>query len=699
MSDNIGSPARYIDTAPSVGHSGPLFIFDVTNHELKGADGHSIKLRPQSLAVFELLFRHANEVVSKEDILNDVWKGIAVTDDSVTQCIVDIRRALGKEHRALLQTVPRVGYRLCLGSLGPGCPVIGVHEAQESTTDNPSMMKPAVASDRTKGSFDVKVSDTVRRNWMWIICGASLIALVLSVVFIKSPQQLQSAQSSFSKRGPTLAVLPFHSVGTVGDSSYFGEGITEDIITSLSRFSELGIVSWSTIANRATSDNRIKAIASEFGVRYLISGSVRHEAGRVRVAVRLTDARNAHLLWSESYDEPVQDVFVIQDRIASEIVSALAVKLTQFETEHVRSIPTSNIEAYQLSLLGRHELRKRTREANRIARARFAEAIQLDPGYADAYIRLGETYLEEALYGWTEWPAQATEKALLLARKAIDLGGVNARSLGFLARLHVRTGENKKAQEYLDRALVFNANDPALHEIQGVLHLWNGFSEKAIPHLEYVLRYDPDSIPTSSHLSVAYYVAGKLSDAVSSVERLIERAPNILFSHVILTAALVELGELESAKAAAAVVRQRHPFVTADGMGKVEFFSTMKSDDVSSLHSGLPGWSNESVAVRLLTTLPQFVVLCFESVQVDLCALEHGAPKPNKCACCNSFTQFGFARPCFNCIIAMRVHTVGTGYLCCDTQSNKLPSLLINCCSFALVGTIALKHFIDGVLW
>jgi len=555
----------------------PLFIFDSSRHELTGPDGNTIKLRRQSLEVYVLLLENANEVVSKETILNTVWKTVAVTDDSVTQCIVDIRRALGKEHRSLLKTVPRVGYRLCLGVDEDGGPIIAPIGFEKHTNSDLPAVEPSVSCIDTNGAE--KIPRTRIERYRWLIVGSTFCILVLLVVVGLSKRQSDTLTTpgSLQLRGPTLAVLPFENISASEKNRYFSDGITEDIISLLSRFSELGLVSWRTISSRTDSENSIETMATDFQVRYLISGSVRQENNRVRVAVRLTDASDARLLWSERYDEELEDVFLVQDQIASQIVATLSVKLTEFETALSQKTPTSNIEAYQLALLGRSELRKRTREGNLDAKEYFAAAIELDPEYADAYIRLGETYLEEALFGWTEWPERSTEKALILGNMAIELDGATARSLGFLAHAHVRTGENAKAQTYLDRAFEYNPNDPSLHEIQGLLHLWNGKAEMAIAHLEYVKRYDPDSTLGSSHLSTAYYVAGRPSDAVTTIERMMETAPNTLFSHIILTAAFVESGDIESAQAAADVVRRKHPFFTADGASRTEFFA---SDEV-----------------------------------------------------------------------------------------------------------------------
>ena len=551
------------------------FYFDGSQHTLVGADGKTIKLRSKSLDVFILLLKNANEVVTKNEILETVWSGLSVTDDSITQCVVDIRRLLGTEHRSLLQTIPRVGYRLCHGADASGHPIICPLGIQPATYRDDSFS--AEQQRPTLGAQEATAKQRSMfggRGALAYVFAIGLLITILVLAFALWLRSHSTIESQVLLKGPTLAVLPFKSQGSASENDHFSDGITEDIIALLNRYSEIGLVSWGTISNLSTQTDRIKAVAEEFGVHYLLTGSVRHDKKRVRVAVSLADARDGRLLWSDRYDEQLQDIFLIQDKIFKQIVATLAIRLTEIETELSRSAPTTNIAAYQLSLLGRHELRRRTRDGNLAARKYFTEAIELDPGFSDAYMRLGETYLEEAMFGYAEWSDQSMVKALSLAQQAIELGGANARSLGFLALVNVRVGDYTKAQQYLDRAFVFNADDPSLHEIQGLLYLWNGMAGKAIDHLEYVLRYDPYSTLASSHLCVAYYVMGRAKDAVETIERLQETAPDAIYSHIILTAAFVESGDIESAKATAALVRRKHPFLTATDAGEMAFFST-----------------------------------------------------------------------------------------------------------------------------
>ncbi len=566
---NVSS--KEIGCEPADSDERPVFYFDVSRYALIGPDRSTIKLRPQSLEVLVLLLRHANQMVSKQDILDAVWNGIAVTDDSVTQCIADIRRVLSQEHRSQLQTVPRVGYRLVPGVTKSGKPIIGLIDlpvAEQAVLDSKAQTYRTDA-----GAAPAMTKNRLARSWRILFIGAvGVVVLITALLLGNRAQDSDLAENAFHRRGPMLAVLPFENVGGAAEENYFTEGITEDIIALLSRFSELRLVSWRAVSSHAVKEERLNAVAAEYGVEYLLSGSVRQGDDRVRVAVQLTDASDARLLWSERYDESLQDVFLVQDRIAEQIVTTLSVKLTQVETQLSQQLPTSNIEAYQLSLLGRSEQRKRTREGNLSAREYFAQAIELDPTYTDAYIRLGETYLEDALFGWTEWPDQSAEKAMVLGKLAMEISGASARTLGFLALLHVRIGATEKAQEYIDRAFVFNPSDPSLHELQGLVHLWSGKATEAIDHLEYVQRYDPGSTLGLSHLSTAYYVAGRPVDAVAVIKRMMETAPDTLFNHIILAAASVEAGDIESAEAAAAVVRRQHPFMTAEGFSHLELF-------------------------------------------------------------------------------------------------------------------------------
>jgi TolB-like protein len=195
---------------------------------------------------------------------------------------------------------------------------------------------------------------------------------------------------------PSVAVLPFRNISTDTGHDFFSDGVTEDVITALSRFSNLLVISKSASFPFKTSTASPAEIGRTLGARYLLAGSIRRAENRVRVSVELTEATSGRVVWSETYDAEVDDIFAVQEKIARHVVGAAAVKLTRFEEERVLAQPTGNLAAYEYVLRGREVFSQETREDNDEAMELFQHAIDLDPNYADAYAALG-THDERAV--------------------------------------------------------------------------------------------------------------------------------------------------------------------------------------------------------------------------------------------------------------------------------------------------------------
>ena len=245
---------------------------------------------------------------------------------------------------------------------------------------------------------------------------------------------------------PIVAVLPFANQSGDPGQEYFSDGITEDLIAALGRFSSLRVVGrGTTFAYKGQAADPTR-IGRELGARYVVEGSVRRAGDRVRVSVELTDARGGLHLWSERYEQDVADVFTVQDAIVQRLVGMLAVKVTRVEQERASAKPPADLAAYDYVLRGRQLLARRTRAANAEARELFRRAIELDPRYAAAHVGLGRAYMDAMLFGWTEWPTRALESAKELARKAVDLddgeaGGHALLSIG--ARVRAALGPRR----------------------------------------------------------------------------------------------------------------------------------------------------------------------------------------------------------------------------------------------------------------
>jgi len=388
------------------------------------------------------------------------------------------------------------------------------------------------------------------------------VAMVLTL-FGPGPPWLGVQPGGLPESGrPTIAVLPFEDLGT--EEAYFSAGVTEDIIGQLGRFSGLLVLSWNAVAPYQDRAVPVQELSRDLGVRYVVGGSIRRSEDMLRLSVQLTDAEKGVLLWSERYDEPLEDLFALQDRISRLVVGKLAVQVTEIEEQRGLEKPTDSLGAYDLLLRGRAVFRRADRDANLDARDLFERAIAADPSYAEAYVSLGRTYLVDVLWGWTEWPHEAIENAEAMAAKAISLRPDNARARAFRADiLRVRRRFEEAEAEVL-RALELNPNDALSYATHGSILLYSGRPTDAIPSLERSLRLDPqDPRFAGVNLALAYYLDDRAEDAVRLLTESDRRPTEDPTGPAVLAAALAALGRDDEAHAAADTVRRTYPFFSA----------------------------------------------------------------------------------------------------------------------------------------
>jgi TolB-like protein/cytochrome c-type biogenesis protein CcmH/NrfG len=366
----------------------------------------------------------------------------------------------------------------------------------------------------------------------------------------------------------SIAVLPFVSLGDPSKDDYFADGLTEDIISALGRFSNLSVRSRNAVFPYKGKTPKPDEVGRDLQVRYLVEGSIRRSPERLRISVRLTDTSRGALLWSEQYDPEPKDIFQVQDDITRRIAGSLAVRLTSLEIANAVTKPPNDLAVYDLVLRGRDMFARYTRSANSQAREMFERAIALDPTYVPAYVGLGLVDSGAVAQGWTADPVAALQRAEDLGRKALALDDGQSGAYALLGRVYIRRGDYDRALDVFKRALALNASDADSYAGLGNALLWTGHIEEAIKALETAHQFQPNIGPTEAfYLGTAYLVAGRSADAIRTLERAIARYSNILAVNVTLAAAYAEAGRLDEAAKQGELVRRQFPFFDSKQFG------------------------------------------------------------------------------------------------------------------------------------
>jgi adenylate cyclase len=365
----------------------------------------------------------------------------------------------------------------------------------------------------------------------------------------------------------TVAVLPFRDLSPGPGQEFFADGVTEDIINALGRFSNLLVSAKSASSQFKGKNTSPEEIGRALGVRYLVEGSVRRAGDRLRLAVGLTEAATGIHLWSETYDTELKEVFAVQDRIVERIVGATAVRLTRIERDRALRKPTANLSAYEYFLRGRSEMSNPTRQANYEARAQFERAIALDPNYAAAYAALGWAHFEAVVSGWSEFRADEVKQAEALADKALTLDPTTTSALRLLANLDVVRHDYGAAVVHADRALAVNPSDAENFRERGYILIASGKPAEAVSWLEGALRIDGVNARAAMNLGVAKYFLGRYEQAIGAFgQALIYGSGRVLQMHVrpVLAAAYARLGQTRYAERERDAVLRLSPFFDAE---------------------------------------------------------------------------------------------------------------------------------------
>jgi TolB-like protein/Tfp pilus assembly protein PilF len=515
-------------------------ILDVERRELRRGS-ELISVGPKVFDLLVYLIRNRERVVSKDDLLEAVWGGRIVSESTMNSQINAARRAIGDsgERQSLICTVARKGFRF-----------VGDVREEQASGDRWS----ATAALPTKGRD-----------------GGHALALAI-------PDK------------PSIAVLPFQNMSGDPDQGYFTDGIVEDIITAISRMRWLFVIAHNSSFVYKGRAVDVKQVGRELGVRYLLEGSVRRAASRVRITGQLVDAATGAHLWADRFDGTLEDIFELQDRVAVSVVGAITPTLEKAEIERAKRKPTENLDAYDYFLRGMANLYQWTKQSNDEALRLFYRAIEFDSDFASAYGAAAWCYVWQKTQGWAGHDAQGTLEATRMARRAVELGKEDAVALsaGGYALAHI-AGELDDGYAYIQRALALNPNLAGAWLGGGWVKIWLGEPETAIEHLARAMRlspFDPILFRMQGATASAHFFAGRYDEASAWAEKALRENPNHRQATRVAAASHALAGRLREARNAMARMCRLDPDLRVSNM-KDRLPALRRPEDLARYAEGL----------------------------------------------------------------------------------------------------------------
>jgi len=471
------------------------FVLDLDRESLS-RNGRELRLRPKSLAVLAHLVRHSGRLVTKEELLDAIWGHRHVTEGSLTQCLVDIRRVLGDESHEMVRTVPRRGF---------------IFESE--VTAGP------VVTDQ------VAVNLRPRRRRRAVV-GAVAVVLVIFGAWWGARHLGHNASlpdsAAHSALSNSIAVLPFADMSKSGNNAYFADGLTEEVLDSLTQIPGLKVIARTSSFAFKGRNVDIPTVANRLNVAYVMEGSVRKSGNMVRITVQLVDARTDSHLWSRTFDRELGDVFSVQSEIARLVSESL--KVSQSRAGGLKVVRRANPQANEHYMRGNFFWQRRASGDRDLAEREFRKAVDLDPGFARAWVALAGAYyarnwVEQPESGWLSRYKDMLERALAADP---DLAEAHAR----LTHYFIAVGDRKSAEEQWAMAQTLEPDNVLVLGMGAGWALWRGLYEEAVSLQRRAAEVDPLSSLVHANLASYLLAAGRYREAASELQQSLELSPD-----------------------------------------------------------------------------------------------------------------------------------------------------------------------------
>jgi adenylate cyclase len=411
-------------------------------------------------------------------------------------------------------------------------------------------------------------ASTNTRLTRWSAIGAVAVVLLLAGMGLFIWHSPQEPGTDAAERSaplplpdkPSIAVLPFSNMSGDPNQGYFSDGISEDIITDLSKVSNLRVIARNSSFSYRGKSVKIQTVGEELGVQYVLEGSVRKVDDRVRITAQLVKASDGYHVWAERYDRKLVDIFALQDEITHRIVSALLVELTPEEKEQLTHKTTDNFEAYDLFLQGLQHLNSEVDV--QLAQDLYQRAIELDPKFGRAYGALAVTLSRSYVRGSSDSP-ETLDRALGLAQKAVMLNPYTPQTYWALGYVYLYRKEYDKAIDALQRAVTLAPNYADGYGLLALINNNLGRAKEAIRLIQKAMTLNPNyTWDYPYNLGRAYYAIGRYPDAVEALQKALARNPQATGAHWFLAASYVRLGQLDDAEWQVTELQTLNPNIT-----------------------------------------------------------------------------------------------------------------------------------------
>lgn len=506
-----------------------------------------VKLQPKMMDLLQLLASRPGEVFTRIQLEEQVWPGVVVGYDALTKSVGKLRAALGDTGKppSYIQTIPKKGYRL----IAPVSP------------DNDDEPYIAVAGE----PLDPVLTTPPRKRLLF--AGLAIVVIVISLAVLMPGWQNGEADQPTLQESqpgvPSLIVLPFRDSNADPQQAYFTQGITDDLITDLSGYAGMEVITSRIAFQYRNLDLDLKSLANELGVRYVVEGSIRRTEDEIRINVQMIDAHRGSNLWAEQYNRPLSSLFDVQDEVRAKIVSALSQRLTLADASKDQKRYTNSYEAYDLFLQGQSHLIKRASAVdNRLAAEQFERAIAIDPGFARAYAALAMANADAYRHNWVEDPELAGrialqqvrhalqldpelryttlaagyvelfvagnyQQAAAMAERTLQLDPQNADAHLLLATIYVHANEYKKSEAYVESSMRLNSPPPSIYfHIDAVGRLLQSDYPTALKLLEKSLTVNPERLLGKIYIAITLVSMNRLDDAQWYAEEIKSTSPD-----------------------------------------------------------------------------------------------------------------------------------------------------------------------------